>query len=74
MKKDGRKVIREYGSWLRAEGPGFQVSKGKPSYVSSTGESSSNFSSQGIGAKSASKDILMGGGFNPSILEQNQTE
>ena len=62
MKMEGRKINREYESWLRAEGPGFQALKGRPYFTSSMGESSSNFLPQCQRVKSASRDVRMGGG------------
>ena len=47
MKKDGTKIQREYGAWLRAKGPGFQTIKGGIVYSGNIRESAS---SQNLGS------------------------
>ena len=51
MKKDGRKIHREYGPWLRAEGPGFQVMKGGTSCSKSIEDSASSHFLRSTGGK-----------------------
>ena len=71
LKKEGKKAQRDYGAWLRAEGPAFSNSKERMADSRSVGE---NFSSMPLGQKgeqkSSTKDREVNSGENNNEMRR----